>query len=259
VGGRQILFCAHLMTPEVQATVAQRFPDFDLAILAINGLCLRVRGNHQLSFLPDDAAGLLNRLHVRVGVPIHYAFHGGLASRAVLLSHAGTPEGLGDAVRRLAPEATAMALAPGQLLTLASGSSLVEGTAEGRKRASILAFFARLNAGDLDAFDLFAADFLHHHPLPTAPDGSREGARLGLIRLREVIRDFHVEVEHVIVEGDAVLVRIVQSGTLTRAVLGLAHPAGPMKTRTTLLYRFQHDHVAEEWIDGGVMSPVHTA
>jgi L-ascorbate metabolism protein UlaG (beta-lactamase superfamily)/predicted ester cyclase len=256
VGGQTILFCAHTMMPAVQAAVAERFPRIDVAILAINGLCLRFRGNHQLSLAPTDAARLLGRLGARIAIPIHYAFHGGLASRAVLLSHRGTPEGLADAARDLAPETTVMTLAPGQQLDIAWGrEGEAAAVSDAQKQQHLLRFFDKLNARDLSAFDLFSSDFVHHQPLATAPDTSREGARAGMKRLQEAIPDFRVCVDRIVIEGDAAIVRVLQSGTLARAIPGLGAP-GPMNTRTTMLYRFSGSQIAEEWIDGSALTPI---
>ncbi|MDB4980875.1 MAG: fold metallo-hydrolase [Myxococcales bacterium] len=250
VGGRRVLFCAHLMTPEVQAEVAARFGRIDIAIVAVNGLALRGAGRHQLSMGPDDAAALCARLGVEVVVPIHYTFRGNWISNAFRISHPGTPEALADAARVRAPSTDVMTLWPGQRLSIHWGDDArPEADPAVQKRAALLRFFARLDAGDLDAFELFAPDFVHHHPLPGSGDGTRDGARRGMARLREAIPDVRITVERLIVEGEAAAVRILTSGTLTRPLPGLDAPLGPIRLKVSMLYRFAGAQIAEEWID----------
>src|SRR5439155_640223 len=139
----------------------------DVAFVAINGLSLKQRNYHQLSMTGGDAAALCKRLDVNVVIPIHYAFHGNWASDAFMLSHRGTPEALVEAARAQSPKTTVMTLTPGQRLDVnwGYGARSSGGPAE-QKKASLLGFFAKLNAGDLSAFELFTPDFVHHHPLP---------------------------------------------------------------------------------------------
>jgi L-ascorbate metabolism protein UlaG (beta-lactamase superfamily)/predicted ester cyclase len=250
VGGHTVLFCSHLMTPEVQAEVAKRFGRIDVAFVAINGLCLKQRGYHQLSMKPADAAALCKRLDVRVAIPIHYAFHGNWASEAFMLSHRGTPEGLTEAARAQSPATTVMTLTPGQQLDVERGySPRPESSPAAQKRASLLGFFEKLNAGDLGAYDLFTADFVHHRPLPGAGDATREGARRGMGLMREAIPDMRIAVEAVIVEGEVAAVRIVNVGTLKQKLPGLNAPLGPITLNVTMLYRFAGAQIAEEWLD----------
>jgi len=249
VGEHAVLFFSHLMTPEVQAEVAKRFGRIDVAFLAINGLSLKQRKYHQLSMTPADAAALCKRLDVKIAIPIHYAFHGNWASEAFFLSHRGTPEALVEAARMQAPKTTPMTLTPGQRLEVHWGYGARQGGGPAeRKKASLVDFFTKLNAGDLGAFDIFTADFVHHHPLPGG-DPTREGARRGMAAMREAIPDMRVNVEGVIVEGEVAAVRIVNSGTLKRALPGLDVPLGPVQLNIIMLYRFVGAQIAEEWFD----------
>jgi L-ascorbate metabolism protein UlaG (beta-lactamase superfamily)/predicted ester cyclase len=249
VGEHAVLFCSHLMTPEVQLEVAKRFGRIDVAFLAINGLSLKQRKYHQLSMTPADAAALCKRLDIKVAIPIHYTFHGNWASEAFFLSHRGTPEALVEAARTQAPNTTPMTLTPGQRLDLHWGYGARQGGGPAeQKKASLVDFFAKLNAGDLSAFDLFTGDFVHHHPLPGG-DPTREGARRGMAAMREAIPDMRVTVESVIVEGEVAAVRIVNSGTLKRPLPGLDVPLGPVQLNIIMLYRFVGAQIAEEWFD----------
>jgi L-ascorbate metabolism protein UlaG (beta-lactamase superfamily)/predicted ester cyclase len=250
VGGRAVVFCAHLMTPEVQGEVAERFGPIDVAVVAINGLALKLKDRHQLSMGPRDAAALCERLGVKLVIPIHYTFRGNWASNAFRISHPGTPEALAEAARAQSPATTVMTLWPGQHLDVHWGYDLrPDGGPAEQKKASLLRFFARLEAGDLGAFELFAPDFVHHHPLPGAGDGTRDGARRGLSLLREAIPDLRIAVQSVLVEGDAAAVRIRTSGTLKRQLPGLGAPLGPIELVVSMLYRFAGAQILEEWID----------
>ena len=243
VGGRSVLFCSHLMTADVQAEVANRFGRIDVALLGINGLSLKPRNYHQLSMSPSDAAALCARLDVNVVVPVHYTFHGNWASDAFIISHRGTPEALADAVRAQAPGTTAVALSPGKELAIRWGFA-----AGSDRQRSVLDFFAKLDAGDLSAFELFAPSFVHHKPLPGAGDDTREGARRGFGLFRDAVPDLHLEVESVLVEGEGVAVRVRRSGTLKRAIPDLQLPVGPFSDDMFMLYRFEGPQITEEWI-----------
>ncbi len=250
VDGRSVLFCSHLMTPEVQAEVAKRFGRIDVALLGINGLSLKQRNHHQLSMSPSDAAALCERLDVKVVVPVHYTFHGNWASNAFIISHRGTPEALAEAARRQAPSTSVMTLKPGQRLGITWGfDARTDDAAAAQKKQSVHDFFARLDHGDLGAFDLFADDFLHHKPLPGAGDGSREGARRGFSLLRDAVPDLRLRVDSLLVEGDVVAVQLSHSGTLKRAVPGLHLPVGRFDQSIHMLYRFDGARIVEEWID----------
>jgi L-ascorbate metabolism protein UlaG (beta-lactamase superfamily) len=118
VGGRTLLFVAHMMTEDAQVEVAQRFPKFDVAMLAVNGLRVKPQLWHKLSMNPEDAAKLCNRLHVEMAVPIHYTYRGGWLANALLLSYNGNAVDFAQAVRRRSPTTTPITLVPGQPLDL---------------------------------------------------------------------------------------------------------------------------------------------
>src|SRR5262249_33225540 len=149
---------------------------------------------------PSDAAALCARLDVSVVVPVHYTFHGNWASNAFIISHRGTPEALADAARQQAPATTAITLKPGKRLALNWGfDTQNDEAAVAQKQKALLGFFAKLDAGDLTAFDLFAPSFVHHKPLPGAGDNTREGARRGFALFREAVPDQRLKVESLLV------------------------------------------------------------
>jgi L-ascorbate metabolism protein UlaG (beta-lactamase superfamily) len=181
VGGHAILFVGHMMTEDAQAEVAQRFPKIDLALLAVNGLRVKPQLWHKLSMNPADAAALCRRLNVAVAIPIHYTFTGSWLGNAVLLSYNGNAIEFTEQTRRRSPSTSPVTLAPGQPLELSWGGAQQAATDTSNVRTALVpSFFDKLNVGDMSAFDLFAADFVHHRPLPGAVDHGREQARTGM-------------------------------------------------------------------------------
>jgi L-ascorbate metabolism protein UlaG (beta-lactamase superfamily) len=116
--GRHVFFASHRVSPEVAAQVKQKFPRIDVALLAINDLRVRPKLMKQLSMSPDDAAGVARALEATVAIPLHYRYHGSWVQEALLLSHKGEPMAFTDALRRIAPGTTLVALPPGQPLVL---------------------------------------------------------------------------------------------------------------------------------------------
>ncbi len=121
LGGSTVLFVGHRLAPEVAAEVARRFGPIDVALVAINDLCVRPQLGKQLSMSPRDAALVVRATGARVAVPIHYRYHGSWLQEALLLSHEGTPDQFMDEVRRVSPSTVVQVLAPGQPLLLTPG------------------------------------------------------------------------------------------------------------------------------------------
>jgi hypothetical protein len=111
------------------------------------------------------------------------------------------------------------------------------------------AFFAKLDAGDLTAFDLFAPRFVHHRPLPGAADASRESARAAFARMRGAIGDMRHEIESLRVLGELVVLRVVHAGTRGDADPGLAVAPGRFARQLLMVYRFEGASVVEEWLE----------
>lgn len=119
-GGFAVYFGADtLLIPEL-SEIPQRFPQIDVALLALNGLQIRYKGNKQEVMNALDAAELCRILQPRYAVPIHYTFTGGPILDRLALKYAGTPQELTQqfqqAVARLAPQTTVRILAPGEPL-----------------------------------------------------------------------------------------------------------------------------------------------
>lgn len=121
-GGFTVFFGGDTQLMAALNQVAARFPHIDLALLPVNGLTVPVAG--KLVMDPSDAAQLTKVLAPRVAIPIHYRYTAGAFRDAVFLHHHGTPEQFVAAVRKLAPGTKAIALDPGQTLSLIRGTAL---------------------------------------------------------------------------------------------------------------------------------------
>ena len=106
-----------LWIPELKE-LASRFPRFDLALVPINGLTIRIAGNKRVVMTPEEAAQLVALLHPRTAVPIHYAFRGGWFMDHLILKYNGSVERFETAVRTAAPETQTRIIEPGEPLPL---------------------------------------------------------------------------------------------------------------------------------------------
>jgi L-ascorbate metabolism protein UlaG (beta-lactamase superfamily) len=80
-----------LLIPE-HAEISRRFPQVDVALLAINGLQLRHLNDQQVVMNPHDAAEFCRLVHPRYVVPMHYTFTAGPIKDQEILKYAGSPE-----------------------------------------------------------------------------------------------------------------------------------------------------------------------
>lgn len=116
--GRTVYFGGDTLLIPGLKSIAARFPTFDLAILAVNGLILRPLLNRQVVMNVEEAAELCAILKPRYAVPSHYAFTGGPIQDRLLLKYSGTAEAFVAAVARRAPQTIARVLPPGEPLVI---------------------------------------------------------------------------------------------------------------------------------------------
>jgi L-ascorbate metabolism protein UlaG (beta-lactamase superfamily) len=95
----------------------ERFGAFDLALLPINGLCVRPAGNRQVVMNATEAAELTATLRARVAVPHHYAFTSGRLGNLLITKAEREPVAFASAVQRLSPETEVRLVLPGVPLT----------------------------------------------------------------------------------------------------------------------------------------------
>ena len=110
-----------LLIPELSES-PQRFPQIDVALLALNGLQIRPLGNLKQVMDAQDAAELCRIIQPRYAVPIHYTYKGGPIMDTLLLKYAGTPQELTQQFQqvtaKVAPETTVRILVPGEPLSV---------------------------------------------------------------------------------------------------------------------------------------------
>lgn len=119
MGGYTVYFGGDTrLIPELHE-IPKKFPNIDLALLAVNGLT--VTGAGPMVMNAQEAAELVALLHAKVAVPMHYAFHGSWFTDTFILSYTGTPADFVTAVHEKAPSTKVHVLVPGAPLVLARG------------------------------------------------------------------------------------------------------------------------------------------
>jgi predicted SnoaL-like aldol condensation-catalyzing enzyme len=136
----------------------------------------------------------------------------------------------------IAPPVHAQAAPPS-----ASGDARLEAN-----KAVVRALYDRvLNHHDVDAADrLMRADYIQHNP---AMPGGRAAFKATFREVFAAVPDAHVEIVHMVAEGDLVVVHVINSGT----------PAGtstPVRSGGFDLFRIQDGLIAEHW-DASLPTP----
>jgi L-ascorbate metabolism protein UlaG (beta-lactamase superfamily) len=117
-GGRSAYFAGDtLLIPDL-LNLAERHGTFDLALLPINGLTIRVARNKQVVMNADDAAELTAALRPKLVVPQHYAFTGGPVGDRLILRSEKDPSVFVNAVKRLAPDVPVAVIETGSPLAV---------------------------------------------------------------------------------------------------------------------------------------------
>jgi steroid delta-isomerase-like uncharacterized protein len=125
------------------------------------------------------------------------------------------------------------------------------------------------NKGDLDLADkLIAPNAINHDPQlpPSVPIGP-QGLKAVVTMLRSAFPDDHHTIEHLVAEGDKVVVRLTHSGTHQGTFLGLP-PTGKHITNTSIhIFRFADGKLVEAWANrddlglmqqlGAIPAPAH--
>jgi L-ascorbate metabolism protein UlaG (beta-lactamase superfamily) len=112
-GGHTVFFGGDtLRIPELDE-LPERFGRFDLALLPINGLCVRPAGHRQVVMDLTEAAELTAVLRPRVAIPHHYAFTSGRLGDLLITQSRREPVAYAEAVRQLAPETDVRLVLPG--------------------------------------------------------------------------------------------------------------------------------------------------
>jgi L-ascorbate metabolism protein UlaG (beta-lactamase superfamily) len=118
-GGRTVYFGGDtLKIPELDE-LPDRFGPFDLALLPINGLCIRPAGGLQVVMDATEAAELTATLQARVAIPHHYAFTSGRLGDLLITEAHREPVAFAEAVARLSPATTVRLVLPGMPVQVA--------------------------------------------------------------------------------------------------------------------------------------------
>jgi len=115
-GGRSVYFAGDTMLITELLTLPDRFGQFDVALLPVNGLQIRPQFNKQVVMSAEQAAQLTATLRPQVTVPHHYAFTSGSLGDRLMTKGDRDPAHFVAAVRRQAPGSAVQVLEPGEPL-----------------------------------------------------------------------------------------------------------------------------------------------
>lgn len=116
-GDRTVFFGGDsLRVPELDQ-IPGRFGKVDLAILPVNGLCVRQANMLQVVMDAEAAAALTAVLDPTIALPHHYAFHSGQLGDRMLTKGDQDPRHYTDALARIAPQVSARIVLPGTSVT----------------------------------------------------------------------------------------------------------------------------------------------
>jgi L-ascorbate metabolism protein UlaG (beta-lactamase superfamily) len=117
-GGRAVFFGGDsLRVPELDE-IPMRFGRIDLAILPVNGLCIRPADMAQVVMDAEQAAALTAALDPTVALPHHYAFHSGRLGDQIITKGDQDPRHYTDALARIAPHIATRIVLPGTPVTI---------------------------------------------------------------------------------------------------------------------------------------------
>ena len=117
-GGRTVFFGGDsLRVPELDE-IPERFGRVDLAILPVNGLCVRPAHMQQIVMDAEQAAALTAVLNPAVALPHHYAFTSGRLGDQIITRSDQDPRHYTDALARVAPQVAARIVLPGTPVTV---------------------------------------------------------------------------------------------------------------------------------------------
>ena len=107
-----------------------------------------------------------------------------------------------------------------------------------------------LNKGNMSRADeIIAANFVEHEELPPGMPSGREAPKMMFTMLRSAFPDFKATIEHLIAEGDEVVLHMTWSGTQKGEFMGIP-PTGKQVTVTAItLERVVGGKIVEHWIE----------
>ena len=117
-GDRTVYFGGDTLCIPELGELPDRFGAFDLALLPINGLCIRPADNTQVVMNAREAAELTGFLAPTVAIPHHYAFTSGRLGDQLITKLEREPLRYLDAANELAPRTTTIISAPGESVSI---------------------------------------------------------------------------------------------------------------------------------------------
>lgn len=115
-------------------------------------------------------------------------------------------------------------------------------------RERLTQFFDQvMSRGDLNAADdYFSAGLVDHAPWPNQPP-TVQGFKDGLAEFREAFPDLKADIEHVVTEGDMVVVHLYLSGSHLGPFMGAPATGKSFKVEAIDLIRMDDGRIAEHW------------
>jgi steroid delta-isomerase-like uncharacterized protein len=108
------------------------------------------------------------------------------------------------------------------------------------------AFGEAVNSGSLDFDLLVAPDSVDHDPAPGQVPGPT-GYRALFAELRAAFSDLHIEVEHLLADGDDVAFAYTLTGTHDGPLMGHPSTGRAIKVRGLQISRFADGKLVERW------------
>jgi len=108
------------------------------------------------------------------------------------------------------------------------------------------AFGEAVNSGSLDFDLLVAPDSVDHDPAPGQVPGPA-GYRALFAELRAAFSDLHIEVEHLLADGDDVAFAYTLTGTHDGPLMGHPGTGRAIKVRGLQISRFADGKLVERW------------
>lgn len=105
-----------------------------------------------------------------------------------------------------------------------------------------------LNQGNMSVIDeLFAPDFVEHEELPPGIPPGREAPKLLFTMLRSAFPDFKATIEHLIAEGDKVVLYMTWTGTQKGEFMGVPPTGKSISIGVIDIIRLAEGKYVEHW------------
>jgi steroid delta-isomerase-like uncharacterized protein len=104
------------------------------------------------------------------------------------------------------------------------------------------------NQGRLDVLDeLLAPDYVNHTPSTPNPPPGPAGLKPIVQAIREAFPDLHYRIEDAVATDDAVILRVVMTGTHRGALFGLAPTGRRIEVKQINIEHIRNGRIAEHW------------